>query len=188
MNVQFVKTAAVRLNKANPRIIRDERFRALVKSIREFPKMLEIRPIVVDSTMTVLGGNMRLRACIEAGLDSVPIILADTLSDAEKQRFIIADNVGFGDWDWDALANEWDVAELGEWGLELRHYSFANDLNEEDLDFNAELDVWGEATGRQFVSFVFDSPEAAKEFLDTRGIEYKKHSKAWQVNLTTQST
>jgi DNA modification methylase len=106
-------------NPTNPRIIKDDKFKKLVKSIQEFPQMLELRPIVVDSNMVVLGGNMRLKACIAAGLKEVPIIVADQLTDAQKGEFIIKDNVGFGEWDWDLLANEWDVETLEDWGLEL---------------------------------------------------------------------
>jgi DNA modification methylase len=106
-------------NPTNPRIIKDDKFKKLVKSIQEFPQMLELRPIVVDGNMVVLGGNMRLKACIAAGLKEVPIIVADQLTDAQKGEFIIKDNVGFGEWDWDLLANEWDVETLEDWGLEL---------------------------------------------------------------------
>jgi DNA modification methylase len=106
-------------NPTNPRIIKDDKFKKLVKSIEEFPQMLELRPIVVDANMVVLGGNMRLKACIAAGLKEVPIIVADQLTDAQKGEFIIKDNVGFGEWDWDLLANEWDVEALTDWGLEL---------------------------------------------------------------------
>ena len=106
-------------NPTNPRIIKDDKFKKLVKSIQEFPQMLELRPIVVDSNMVVLGGNMRLKACIAAGLKQVPIIVADQLTEEQKGEFIIKDNVGFGEWDWDLLANEWDVETLEDWGLEL---------------------------------------------------------------------
>jgi hypothetical protein len=106
-------------NPTNPRIIKDDKFKKLVKSIEEFPQMLELRPIVVDSNMVVLGGNMRLKACLAAGLKEVPIIVADQLTDAQKGEFIIKDNVGFGEWDWDLLANEWEPDALINWGLEL---------------------------------------------------------------------
>lgn len=106
-------------NPSNPRIIKDEKFNKLVKSIQDFPQMLELRPIVVDSNMVVLGGNMRLKACIAAGLKEVPIIVADKLTEEQKAEFIIKDNVGFGEWDWDVLANEWETQSLNEWGLDL---------------------------------------------------------------------
>jgi hypothetical protein len=106
-------------NPTNPRIIKDDKFKKLVKSIEEFPQMLELRPIVVDSNMVVLGGNMRLKACIAAGLKEVPIIVADNLTEQQQAEFIIKDNVGFGEWDWDLLANQWDVEALEDWGLDV---------------------------------------------------------------------
>ena len=127
-------------NPTNPRIIKDDKFKKLVKSIEEFPEMLELRPIVVDSNMVVLGGNMRLKACIAAGLKEVPIIVADQLTDAQKGEFIIKDNVGFGEWDWDLLANEWDVEALTDWGLEL---PFDNTpvLEAEEDDYEAPSEI-----------------------------------------------
>jgi hypothetical protein len=109
-------------NPSNPRIIKDDKFKKLVRSIKEFPEMLELRPIVVDGNMVVLGGNMRLKACIAAGLKEVPIIVADNLTDAQKAEFIIKDNVGFGEWDWDQLANEWEIEKLDAWGLDIPNF------------------------------------------------------------------
>ena len=106
-------------NKDNPRIIKDDKFKKLVKSIKEFPEMLELRPIVVDEDMVILGGNMRHKACIEAGLTEVPIKIAEGLTEEQKQEFIVKDNVGFGEWEWDILANEWDSVQLTEWGLDV---------------------------------------------------------------------
>jgi hypothetical protein len=106
-------------NKDNPRIIKDDKFKKLVKSIKDFPEMLELRPIVVDEDMTILGGNMRYKACIEAGLKEVYIKIAEGLTEEQKQEFIIKDNVGFGEWEWDILANEWDSTKLTEWGLDV---------------------------------------------------------------------
>ena len=127
-------------NPTNPRIIKDDKFKKLVKSIEEFPQMLELRPIVVDANMVVLGGNMRLKACIAAGLKEVPIIVADQLTDAQKGEFIIKDNAGFGEWDWDLLANEWDVEALTDWGLEL---PFDNTpvLEAEEDDYEAPSEI-----------------------------------------------
>ena len=102
----------------NPRVIKDVKFKKLVKSIQEFPEMLEIRPLVVNKDLVVLGGNMRLKAAQEAGLKDIWIDQADWTE--EKQReFIIKDNSGYGDWDWDELANSWDVDDLNDWGLDL---------------------------------------------------------------------
>ena len=119
MKTEKVKISEIHANKNNPRIIKDDKFRKLVKSIQDFPQMLEIRPIVVDEDNIVLGGNMRLKACKEAGLKEVYIVKADNLTEEQKQEFIVKDNVGFGEWDWDSLANEWDVEKLEEWGLDL---------------------------------------------------------------------
>ena len=118
-SIQIVDIKSVKSNPNNPRIIKDDKFNKLVKSIKEFPKMLEIRPIVVNNDMVVLGGNMRLKACKEAGLKEVSIIKASDLTEEEQKQFIIKDNVGFGEWDWETLANEWDAEQLGEWGLDV---------------------------------------------------------------------
>jgi site-specific DNA-methyltransferase (adenine-specific) len=123
-------------NPTNPRIIKDDKFKKLTKSIQEFPEMLELRPIVVDSNMVVLGGNMRLKACIAAGLKEVPIIVADNLTEQQQAEFIIKDNVGFGEWDWDLLANQWDVEALEDWGLEL---PFDNTPVQEAADDDYEI-------------------------------------------------
>jgi ParB-like chromosome segregation protein Spo0J len=95
--------------------------------------MLSLRPIVVNDDMVVLGGNMRLKACKEAGLKEVPIIKARELTDEQQKEFIIKDNVGFGDWDWDALANEWDAEQLDEWGLDVPNFETGelDDLSEQ---------------------------------------------------------
>jgi hypothetical protein len=114
-----VKITEVKVNPNNPRLIKDDKFKKLVQSIKDFPEMLEIRPIVVNKDMVVLGGNMRFKACKEAGLKEVPIIVAENLTDEQQKEFIIKDNVSGGEWDWDMLANEWEVEQLTEWGLDL---------------------------------------------------------------------
>lgn len=119
MQTQKVKITSVKSNPNNPRLIKDEKFKKLVKSIQEFPQMLELRPIVVDENNIVLGGNMRLKACIEVGLKEVYIVKAEDLTEQQKNEFIVKDNVGFGEWDWDILANEWDAKQLTDWGLDL---------------------------------------------------------------------
>ena len=119
MKVLKVKISDIKTNPKNPRLIKDDKFRKLVKSIKEFPQMLELRPIVVDENNIVLGGNMRLKACIEVGLKEVFIVKAEDLTEQQKDEFIVKDNVGFGEWDWDILANEWDTEKLQDWGLDL---------------------------------------------------------------------
>ena len=128
-------------NENNPRIIKSEKFKKLVQSIKDFPEMLELRPIVIDEDNVILGGNMRYRACVEAGLKEVPVKIAKGLTEEQKQEFIVKDNVGFGEWDWSMLGNEWDNVKLGEWGLDVWQpekevdYSVLDDLNfEEELE------------------------------------------------------
>jgi DNA modification methylase len=119
MNPITVKISEVKSNPNNPRIIKDDKFQKLVKSIKEFPEMLNIRPIVVNADMVVLGGNMRLKACKEAGIKEVAIIKAEDLTEDQQKQFIIKDNVGFGEWDWEDLANNWDAEQLTDWGLDI---------------------------------------------------------------------
>ena len=116
---QQVKISKVKGNPKNPRIIKNDKFKKLVKSIQEFPEMLKLRPIVVDEDMIVLGGNMRLKASKDAGLKEVWIEIAEGLTEEQKKEFIVKDNVGFGEWEWDMLANEWDSVQLAEWGLDV---------------------------------------------------------------------
>jgi len=109
----------VHLNKHNPRLLKDERFAHLVQSIQEFPEMLQLRPLVVDEQGVVLGGNMRLHALMHLNYTQVPVLVAVGLTEAQKQEFVIKDNASFGEWDWNALANEWSDLPLQEWGLDL---------------------------------------------------------------------
>lgn len=129
-----VKISEVKLNPNNPRIIKDDKFSKLVKSIKELPEMLEIRPIVVNADMIVLGGNMRLKACKEAGLKEVPIIIADNLTEEQQREFLIKDNVSGGEWDFEMLANEWDVEQLEDWGLDVPSFEADQVLEAEEDD------------------------------------------------------
>ena len=148
MKIETVKISAVKSNPNNPRIIKDDKFKKLVTSIKEFPQMLNIRPIVVNDEMIVLGGNMRLKACIEAGLKEVAIIKASELTPEQQNEFIIKYNVGFGEWNWDDLANKWESEQLTEWGLDVwqgddlsneNNYNGQNPELELDKFLNAEL-------------------------------------------------
>jgi len=113
-----IATSKLKTNPSNPRAIRKDQLDKLVKSLREFPEMLEARPIVVDPDFVVLGGNMRLKAAQLAGLTEVPVYVA-SWEEAKHKEFIIKDNLAFGEWDWDMLANEWDAEELDDWGLDV---------------------------------------------------------------------
>lgn len=117
--IKLVKIEEIKEHPDNPRSITADKFKKLVKSIQDFPEMLTLRPLVIDSDGFVLGGNMRLKACRKVGLKEIPVIDASELSEEQKKEFVIKDNVGFGEWDWDALANEWESEKLDEWGLEI---------------------------------------------------------------------
>jgi site-specific DNA-methyltransferase (adenine-specific) len=141
---QLIKLNKIKFNSNNPRTIKDVKFKKLVNSIKEFPEMLEKRPIVVDENYIVLGGNMRTKACKEAGLKEVWVDVVDNWSEEQKKEFIIKDNSGFGEWDWDILANEWDVDKLNDWGLDLPPM-FDEVLEAEEDDYtepdNIQVDV-----------------------------------------------
>jgi site-specific DNA-methyltransferase (adenine-specific) len=142
MQTTKVKISEVKINPKNPRLIKDDKFKKLVKSIQEFPQMLELRPIVVDENNIVLGGNMRLKACKEAGLKEVYIVKADNLTEQQKDEFIVKDNVGFGEWDWDMLANEWDTEKLNDWGLDLPvDLSVQEELEAEEDDYEIPNEI-----------------------------------------------
>jgi ParB-like chromosome segregation protein Spo0J len=133
--MELKKIADIKLNPNNPRLIKDDKFKKLVQSIKDFPEMLEIRPIVVNKDMIILGGNMRFRACKEAGIKEIPVIVTD-LSEEKQREFLIKDNTSGGEWDWDMLANEWDTDELSDWGLDVWKAPTEVDysiLDEEDL-------------------------------------------------------
>jgi 16S rRNA G966 N2-methylase RsmD len=130
----------IKPNPNNPRVIKDEKFAKLVQSIKDLPEMAEVRPIVVNTDMVVLGGNMRLKAMREAGWKEVPIEVVDWDEDKQRQ-FIIKDNVSGGEWDWEMLANEWDADELNEWGLDLPEFEQAKELEAEEDDFEMPDEV-----------------------------------------------
>lgn len=129
----------IKANPNNPRLIKDEKFAKLVKSIKEFPEMLELRPIVVNDDMIVLGGNMRLKACKEAGLIQIPVIKASSLTEEQQKEFIIKDNVGFGEWDWEMIANEWDSEQVTEWGLDIPDFKIEAEAQEDDYEIPDEI-------------------------------------------------
>lgn len=135
--MQKFKINEIKLNPNNPRLIKDDKFEKLVKSIKEFPEMLDIRPIVVNSDMVILGGNMRFKACKEAGLKEIPVIVADNLTEEQQREFLIKDNTSGGEWDFEILANEWDVEQLEEWGLDIPAFETEEVLEAEEDDFDA---------------------------------------------------
>jgi DNA modification methylase len=136
--MEIIKTnlSEVKLNPNNPRLIKDDKFKKLVQSIKDFPEMLDIRPIVVNSDMVILGGNMRFKACKEAGLKEVPVIIADSLTEEQQREFLIKDNTSGGEWDFEMLANEWDVEQLEEWGVDIPTFETDEVLEAEEDDFD----------------------------------------------------
>jgi hypothetical protein len=148
------------LNPNNPRVIKDYKFKKLVNSLKHFPQMLELRPIVVNKKMEVLGGNMRTRACIEAGIKEVYIKIAE-LTPKQEKEFIIKDNSSFGEWDWDILANEWETQELKNWGLDIPKW-------EDQVEFDSDVEDTGD----------YDYPEDEIE---------NSHIKMVQLFLTTET-
>lgn len=144
MNTIKVKIEEVKPNPKNPRIITDDKFKKLVKSIKEFPDMLELRPIVVNDDMVVLGGNMRLKACKEAGIKELTIVKASNLTPEQQKEFVIKDNVGYGDWDWSVLEEEYEDSTLMDWGLELPEFNLEgldySILEEGEEQLNEELE------------------------------------------------
>jgi ParB-like chromosome segregation protein Spo0J len=134
--ILYRNISEIKPNPNNPRVIKDDKFNKLVKSITEFPEMLEKRPLVcftdTDGKLVVLGGNMRLKAAKEVGLKELPVMLADDWTEEQKQQFLIKDNVGFGEWNWEVLANEWDSEQLEGWGLDLPELKAIDESEEGD--------------------------------------------------------
>jgi DNA modification methylase len=132
--MQRVPIGTIKNNPNNPRVIKDDKFKKLVQSIKDLPEMAEVRPVVVNTDMVVIGGNMRLKAMREAGWKDIPIQVVDWDEDKQRQ-FIIKDNVSGGEWDWEMLANEWDTEELQEWGLDLPDFDNGKELEAEEDDY-----------------------------------------------------
>lgn len=138
-NSELKKVSDIKLNPNNPRTIKDDKFKNLVESINSFPEMLDIRPIVVNKDMVILWGNMRYKACKEAWLKEIPVIIADNLTEEQEREFLIKDNVSGGEWDWDILANEWDAEELQEWWLDIEYTKEEPQAVEDDFEVPEEI-------------------------------------------------
>jgi ParB-like chromosome segregation protein Spo0J len=137
-----MKLKDIKPNPNNPRVLRDDKFQKLKQSITEFPKMLSLRPMVIDENNVVLGGNMRLRALQELGFTDIEeawVKRSSDLTEEEKKRFIISDNVAFGEWDWDTLANDWEVVDLEAWGLDIPQFDERGEIDYSDK--NKEVDI-----------------------------------------------
>jgi hypothetical protein len=170
-----VHISKIQENKKNPRIIKGYKFEKLVKSIKDFPKMMELRPIIVNDQNVILGGNMRYKAAVEAGLTEVFIVQAKDLTEKQQEEFIIKDNSSFGEWDWDLLANEWEVKELSDWGLDLPKIYFDEDV-EPNIDkdiFDHELDTYINAKVKQ-ITLYFNSDDYEETIKDLINIRDKE--------------
>lgn len=128
-----MKAKDIKLNPDNPRFIRDDKFAKLVQSLKDFPEMAVVRPVVINEDNIILGGNMRYKAMVEAGWDDIPVTKVKGWTKEQEREFIIKDNVSGGEWDWDLLANEWNTKQLEEWGVEIPNY-------EENISENKEID------------------------------------------------
>ena len=196
VKIETIKVSEIVPNENNPRIIKEDKFKRLVESIKTFPEMLQVRPLVIDENNVVLGGNMRLKACIEAGLKDLPVIRCTNWSEERKSEFIIKDNVGFGEWDWNILANEWDVHPLVDWGLdvwetepeEVEGLTDEDDVPEAPEEPITKLgDVWilgehrvmcGDSTSKEAVEILMDGEKADMVFTDPPyGIDVVKDNK-----------
>lgn len=173
-----MKVSAIKANPSNPRIIRDDKFKKLVESLRSFPEMMEKRPIVcvtdADGKLFPLGGNMRLRAIQELGMKEIPdkwVMIADDWTEEKRREFTIKDNVGYGEWDWDALANEWDSVQLEEWGVDVP--VFMNEPFGDDL-------IGDEKNKPATMKITFTSPEQLqKAEIDIQELIDRKYSGAY---------
>jgi site-specific DNA-methyltransferase (adenine-specific) len=189
--MEIKKISEVKLNPNNPRLIKDDKFKKLVQSIKDFPEMLSIRPIVVNQDMIILGGNMRFRACKEAGIKEIPVIVTDLPEDKQRE-FLIKDNTSGGEWDWDMIANEWDADELEAWGLDLPVFDIKDEGTAEEDNYEVsdtiETDIvigdlfeigehrllCGDSTDSDAVSRLMDGKLADMVFTDPPyGVDYQ---------------
>lgn len=158
MKIEKVRVDFIKSNEKNPRLITDDKLRKLVKSIREFPQMLEIRPIVVDENMVVIGGNQRFKAAQMAGMTEVPIIKATDLTEEQKKQFVIKDNVNHGEWDWDVLVSDFNLDQLRDWGQDVPNFNLEQ---EPDIDLNimgVKLDRYVNAQIKRITLFYTTEP------------------------------
>jgi len=180
-----LKINELKSNDSNPRVIKDHKFKKLVESIKEFPEMLELRPIVVDENNIILGGNMRHRACIEAGLKEVPVKIAKGLTEEQKKEFIVKDNVNFGEWDWAMLGNEWDSIEITDWGLDVWQ-NIDDNINKVNRgDENSEwvgMPTFESQDETLKIVIHFENTKDREEFTEKHKLEIKtKLSKTWST-------
>ena len=173
-------------NPDNPRVIKDYKFKKLVDSIKEFPEMLETRPVVVDENNMILGGNMRYKAALEAGLKEISIIVADDWTEKQKKEFLIKDNVNYGDWDWDILANVWENKDLNDWGLDVWQTSDDPDMVNKG-DENSEWIGMPEFESKHEdikIIIAFETEEAREQYAKDHNMQFTvKGKKFWSTTV-----
>ena len=173
-------------NPDNPRVIKDYKFKKLVDSIKEFPEMLEKRPVVVDENNMILGGNMRYKAALEAGLKEISIIVADDWTGKQKKEFLIKDNVNYGDWDWDILANVWENKDLNDWGLDVWQTSDSPDMVNKG-DENSEWIGMPEFESKHEdikIIIAFETEEAREQYAKDHNMQFTvKGKKFWSTTV-----
>ena len=168
--MQNLPIGKIKANPNNPRTIKDDKFFKLVQSLKDLPEMAKVRPVVVNQDMVVLGGNMRLKAMKEAGWKEVPVEIVDWDEDKQRQ-FIIKDNVGFGEWDWEMLANQWDAEQLDDWGLTLPIF---------DTEPSAEELIGDDKNKPATMKITFDSPEQLQQAeIEIQELLDRKYPKAF---------
>ena len=182
MKTKTVNIEKLLPNEENPRVIKTGKFKKLMQSVKDFPEMLELRPIVVDEDYKILGGNMRYRACLEAKIKEVPITIAKDLTEEQKAEFIIKDNVGFGEWDWDIMANNWDAEKLNDWGLDLVTLNDKAEIEEQEIVFSEYLEE-----SNNYVVLMFDNDIdwlSAQTHFNLKSVHSKRQNgKAWSKGI-----
>ena len=166
--IKQVKVGTLNVNPTNPRLIKNDKFKKLVKSIKDFPEMLEYRPIIINEDNIILGGNMRYKAAIDAGLKEVYILKVKNLSKKKQEEFIIKDNASFGDWDWDILANIWDNQKLNEWGIDVWQPEEQIDYSVlDDIDLDEEIQTMYDQTKKSIIlEYPAENFEPVKKLYD----------------------
>ena len=160
-NIKTISIKDIKENPNNPRKLGKDKYQKLLKSIQDLPQMLSLRPIVVNSDMVVLGGNMRLKALKELKYKEVPIIIADELSEDQQKEFLIKDNLGYGEWDWDMIANEWDMPLLKDWGMDLPN-DFVTQEEYEDIEPSGY-----DSTQKWFLNIEFENEQDCEKWYNS---------------------
>ena len=170
----------------NPRQSTAKQEKHLKESLEKFGM---VEPIIFNKqTGYIVGGHFRVRELKKLGIKEIECVIVD-LNEADEKELNIRLNANTGSWDWDTLANDWDVVDLEAWGLEIPNWSAGSELNtmnEDELDLDEEFDPIGNSANVQRVVFIFDGKEEAESYLKNLNVDYIKRNMAWQVNMSTQ--